>query len=232
MQCPNCKSEKAVKNGHRYGKQCYQCKQCKRQFVEFYSERGYSEDARQICLRMYCNGMGFRAIERCTGISHNTVIGWVKETGAKLPETEEIEEVPDVGELDELQTFVGNKENKVWVWTAVNHFTEGILAWTIGDRSSETFSVLWAMIRSWSCYFWVSDGYCVYSKFINPEDHIVSKTYMTRVEGENTRLRHYLARLHRKTLCYSKSKEMLQISIRLLLFYLKRKNQKFFPIFP
>jgi hypothetical protein len=27
--------------------------------------------------------------------------------------------------------------------------------------------------------------------------------YMTRVEGENTRLRHYLARLHRKTLCYS-----------------------------
>lgn len=33
---------------------------------------------------------------------------------------------------------------------------------------------------------------------------------MTRVEGENTRLRHYLARLHRKTLCYSKSLEMLQ----------------------
>jgi hypothetical protein len=27
--------------------------------------------------------------------------------------------------------------------------------------------------------------------------------YMTRVEGENTRLRHYLAHLHRQTLCYS-----------------------------
>ncbi len=33
---------------------------------------------------------------------------------------------------------------------------------------------------------------------------------MTPVEGENTRLRHYLARLHRKTLCYSKSVEMLR----------------------
>jgi insertion element IS1 protein InsB len=44
---------------------------------------------------------------------------------------------------------------------------------------------------------------------------------MTRVEGENTRLRHYLARLHRKTLCYSKSVEMLAHSIRLLLHYLK-----------
>ncbi len=44
--------------------------------------------------------------------------------------------------------------------------------------------------------------------FIQEGDQIVSKTYMTRVEGENTRLRHYLARLHRKTLCYSKSVEM------------------------
>jgi hypothetical protein len=50
---------------------------------------------------------------------------------------------------------------------------------------------------------------------------IVCKTYMTRVEGENTRLRHYLARLHRKTLCYSKSEIMLQHSIRLLVHYLK-----------
>jgi insertion element IS1 protein InsB len=44
---------------------------------------------------------------------------------------------------------------------------------------------------------------------------------LTRVEGENTRLRHYLARLKRKTLCYSKSKEMLKHSMRLLVHYLK-----------
>jgi IS1 family transposase len=47
---------------------------------------------------------------------------------------------------------------------------------------------------------------------------------MTRVEGENTRLRHYLARLHRKTLCYSKSVDMLKHSIRLLLHYLKYRE--------
>jgi hypothetical protein len=50
---------------------------------------------------------------------------------------------------------------------------------------------------------------------------IICKTYMTRVEGENTRLRHYLARLHRKTLCYAKSVEMLKHSIRLVIHYLK-----------
>ena len=43
---------------------------------------------------------------------------------------------------------------------------------------------------------------------------------MTRIEGENTRLRHYLARLKRKTLCYSKSEEMLRLSLKLLIHYL------------
>ena len=32
----------------------------------------------------------------------------------------------------------------------------------------------------------------VYPQFIPDGDRIVCKTYMTRVEGENTRLRHYL----------------------------------------
>jgi len=85
----------------------------------------------------------------------------------------------------------------------------------LGDRSSETFKQLWLRIKAWNSYFYVTDGYPVYPCFINQEDHIVSKTYMTRVEGENSRLRHYLARLKRKTFCYSKSVEMLELSIRL-----------------
>ncbi len=96
------------------------------------------------------------------------------------------------------------------MWTAVNQFKESIL----GDRSSKTFA-LW----------WGRDGDVIfgYQKFINSEDQIISKTYMRRVEGENTRLRHYLARLGRKTLCYSKSAEMLEYSVRLLIYYLKSR---------
>jgi len=69
---------------------------------------------------------------------------------------------------------------------------------------------LWALVAPWQCYFYVTDGWSVYPGFIPDGDQIVSKTYMTRVESENTRLRHYLARLHRKTLCYSKSEQMLR----------------------
>jgi hypothetical protein len=67
----------------------------------------------------------------------------------------------------------------------------------------------------------VTDGWKVYPNFIPEGDQIISKTYMTRVEGENTRLRHYLGRLKRKTLCYSKCEKMLGYSIKLLIHYLK-----------
>lgn len=77
------------------------------------------------------------------------------------------------------------------------------------------------LVSTWQCFFYVTDGNKVYPNFIAEGDQIVSKTYMRRVEGENTRLRHYLARLSRKTLCYSKSVEMLAHSVRLLLHYLK-----------
>jgi len=39
-------------------------------------------------------------------------------------------------------------------------------------------------------FFYVTDGYVVYPQFIEDANHIVNKTSMTRVEGENTRLRH------------------------------------------
>ncbi len=113
------------------------------------------------------------------------------------------------------------KKNKIWLWTAVNKHTAGVIAWVLGNRSSETFKLLWQIISCWHYYFYVTDGYAVYPCFISNEDHIVSKTYMTRVEAENSRFRHYLARLHRKTFCYSKSEEMLKLSIRLVIHYLK-----------
>ncbi len=91
----------------------------------------------------------------------------------------------------------------------------------LGDHSAETFKPLWEVVCCWHCYFYITDGWKVYPQFTDPGDQIVSKIYMTRVEGENTRLRHYLARLHRKTLYYSKSVEILKYSIRLLLYYLK-----------
>ena len=56
-----------------------------------------------------------------------------------LRDAYEPDTIPLVGELDELETFVG-KKNKLWLWTAVNHFQPGILGWVLGDRASYNFS--------------------------------------------------------------------------------------------
>jgi hypothetical protein len=61
---------------------------------------------------MYVNGMGFRGIERVTGVHHTTVINWVRNVGERLPDAYLRETVPEVGELDELETFVGSKKTK------------------------------------------------------------------------------------------------------------------------
>ena len=119
------------------------------------------------------------------------------------------------------------KKNQIWIWTTVDKYKPVIIDWVVGEvvatllvpqagRSSETFKTLWQGIKSWNSFWYVTDGYAVYKSFISAISQIVSKTYMTRVEGENTRLRHYLARLKRKTLCYSKSVEMLEHSLKLL----------------
>lgn len=112
MNCPHCDATQVCKNGHRRGKQNYLCRQCGRQFLESRQPPGYSDDVKQLCIKMYVNGMGFRAIERVTGISHNSVINWVKELGQQLPDAPAPEVIPEVGELDELQTFVGSKKTK------------------------------------------------------------------------------------------------------------------------
>ena len=111
MECPDCQSIHLRKNGQRRGKQNHLCLECGRQCVEHPSvERGYSDDIRQLCLRMDVNGMGFRGIERVTGVHHTTVMNWVKQVGEQRPDAYSLDPSPEVGELDELETFVGSKK--------------------------------------------------------------------------------------------------------------------------
>ena len=113
MQCPECGSTHIRKNGKNRGKQNHICVACSRQFIDVYAApSGYSDAVKSMCLKMYVNRMGFRAIERVTGVHHTTVIYWVKLVGENLPDAYEPDSIPQVGELDELETFVGSKKTK------------------------------------------------------------------------------------------------------------------------
>jgi AcrR family transcriptional regulator/transposase-like protein len=78
MICPDCQSDRVAKNGRQQGKQRYICRGCGRQFLDRYTQRGYPLEIRQKCLNLHAQGIGFREIERQTGVDCNTVINWVK----------------------------------------------------------------------------------------------------------------------------------------------------------
>lgn len=85
---------------------------CDRQFISTYDQRGYSQAVKEHCLTLYCNGMGFRGIERSTGVCHNTVINWVKEASSQIPD--ENYEIPETAQLDELFAELILEDKLLW----------------------------------------------------------------------------------------------------------------------
>ena len=70
----------------------------------------------------------------------------------------------------------------------------------------------------------MTDYWKPYEDFVPKKNHIQSKAETYTVEGYNSLFRHFLARLRRKTKCYTKSLEMLIYSVKLLMEYRNNKN--------
>jgi insertion element IS1 protein InsB len=91
-----------------------------------------------------------------------------------------------------------------------------VLGFVCGRRTNTTGKALWQQIKHLPTMGYGTDLQKAYENFIPQAKHYAGKTFTTQIESLNCRLRHYLARLHRKTLCYSKSKTMLEVSLKLL----------------
>ena len=49
-------------------------------------------------------------------------------------------------EMDEVWSFVGNKDNKQWIWLAMNKFNRQIIGFHVGGRTKEDAQKLWESI--------------------------------------------------------------------------------------
>ena len=92
-----------------------------------------------------------------------------------------------------------------------------VLGFACGRRTIQTGKVLWEQIKHLPAMGDGTDLLKAYENLIPHAKHYMGKTFPTQIESLNCRLRHYLARLHRRTLCYSKSKTMLEVSLKLLI---------------
>ena len=69
----------------------------------------------------------------------------------------------------------------------------------------------------------MTDCWRAYEEFVPRKIHTQSKAETYTVEGYNSIFRHFLARLRRKSKCYTKSLEMLKYSV---LFLMKYRNKE------
>ena len=112
IQCSQCRSERIVKNGHsRHGHQRFKCRACRVTFGDL-DHRRVEPGLRENALRHYVEGVGLRATERLVGVSHNSVMNWVRAevAGRALAQVDaaQIETI----EADELWTYVGKKKSQ------------------------------------------------------------------------------------------------------------------------
>jgi len=225
-RCKRCESTDFHPNGHAPdGQQRYHCKQCHYYgYIRFQQGGGAeasSESSPQhrqdLVLKNSLERTSFRGLQRLHGVCFKTVIRWIEEKVKGLPplaRSVSPGRMEDVVELDEVWNFIGNKDNKIWLWTAICRRTREIIAWVVGDRSAETCRRLWESIpdsyrRSW----FYSDGWEAYQTVFPPDRHeaVGKETGETdHMERWNNTLRQRLGRYVRKTLSFPRKLENLK----------------------
>ena len=112
-------------------------------------------------------------------------------------------------ECDELWSFVGKKENKQWVWLAIDRDSKEIVGVYVGDRSRESAQGLWDSLPGVyrQCAVSYTDFWEAYEEIFPAQRHRpVGKAsgQTNRIERFNGTLRQRISRLVRKTLSFSK----------------------------
>jgi IS1 family transposase len=120
--------------------------------------------------------------------------------------------------------------------TLVDRTTSCILAWTV--QKTRTPEVLQQLIDSArQARFYYSDLFAVYRCAVyHPGVYtpMPDKSETFRVEGDNAQLRHYLARLARRSRCFSRCLLALRRAVKLFVFAWNRRQlyRQRFPKYP
>ncbi len=128
-----------------------------------------------------------------------------------------LERVCDAAALDEQWSFVGNKSNQRWLWHAVDHATNTVLAYVFGKRKDCVFQELKTLLEPFNISRYYTDDWGAYERRLDPETHEIGKTNTQKIERNNLNFRTWIKRLTRRTICFSKLEKMHDIVIGLLI---------------
>jgi len=216
MCCPYCNSTNVVKNGSNgVGTPKFLCKGCGRQFVENPKHRVISDQQKNLIDKLLLEKLSLAGIARVVEVSERWLQTYVNEKYETTPRELKVMVKFTLNltiECDEAWSFVGKKQNKQWIWLALDRSTREVVGVHVGDRSAESAQALWDSLpifyqENATCYtdFW--EAY----QSIFPEDRheAVGKEsgQTAHLERFNCTLRQRVSRLVRQTLSFSKKLE-------------------------
>ncbi|HLP91436.1 MAG TPA: IS1 family transposase [Nostocaceae cyanobacterium] len=216
LVCPRCGSNHVVKNGKIHNqKPKYKCKDCGRQFVENPTKKVIDSYTKELIDKLLLERIPLAGIARVTGVSRTWLQDYVNKKYADVELQVKVSPKSKgrlTIECDELWSFVDNKQNKQWVWLAIDRDTKEIVGVYIGDRSEEGARELWKSLppvyrQCAVCYsdFWAAYACVLPKKRHRPVGKDSGKT--NHIERFNNTLRQRISRLVRSALSFSKKLE-------------------------
>ncbi|PSF37356.1 hypothetical protein C7H19_10515 [Aphanothece hegewaldii CCALA 016] len=103
------------------------------------------------------------------------------------------------------------------LWHAIDRKTGKVLAYVFGRRKDEVFLKLKALLEPFGIKKYCTDGYKTYLRNLPTSQHEVSQKKTQKIERKHLTLRTRIKRLQRKTIGFSRSEEMHDIVIGLLI---------------
>jgi len=196
LTCPQCRSSKIVKNGNKiYKKQNYLCKDCHRQFIGDHNLT-YKCCHSSLCHRlkkMLVRGVGIRDAAYIEKISVNKVLSALSKTDYRIvPKNSHYKNL----EVDEFWSYVGNKENKLWLLYVYSSETGEIICYVFGRRNLKTARKLKQKLSELCISYETtcSGNWRGFVVVLGGVSRRVGKEYTVGIKGNNCRLRHRIRR--------------------------------------
>ncbi len=123
--CPNCNSNDYVKSGIINNRQRYKCKSCNYFFTVNKIGKKIDEYYVTKALQLYLEGLTYREIERILGISHVSIMNWVKKHNIKRL---------DNNKYHPAYKILNSKELGIYFSEAENLKGSGVVVTELGDK--------------------------------------------------------------------------------------------------
>lgn len=212
--CLYCKSL-TVKNGKSVaGLQRHRCKSCGKTFQTEYRYPACSPNIIRWIASLTVEGSSVSSISRLLKIPVCTVIRKTKSIAKLVARPFPILQGKEY-EVDEMITYIGNKKRSYWVVYALRRDTKEVIDFKVGKRNLKTLGRVVGTVLLSAAKKLFTDGYELYRSIVPEAVHHKTKYNINHIERKNLSIRTHLKRLSRKTICFSKSKEMLEACLRI-----------------